>query len=179
MHSGFIWRKMPAVLRYMFFLLSGCLSVALTQSQYCPSGTDADKACKGHLEFRQDNLLSGNRRKFTSVFICASPALPCAGVACCQTKFQVPLTAFKMHPHFDEQSCDLSNIGKTGLINKRKTCILELRYFMSKPRYTLNILINLQSIHFCNHQKKIKTLYLNQSLEIKCHPCNNFIDQLI
>ena len=123
--------------------------------------------------------MPGNRRKFTSVFICASPALPCAGVACCQTKFQVPLTAFKMHSHFDEQSCDLSNIGKTGLINKRKTCILELRYFMSKPRYTLNILTNLQSIHFYNHQKKIKTLYLNQSLEIKCHPCNNFIDQSI
>ena len=44
----FIWCKMPAVLRCMFFLLSDCLSVALTQSQDCLSSTDADKASKEH-----------------------------------------------------------------------------------------------------------------------------------
>lgn len=36
------------------------------------------------------------------------------------------------------------------------------------------------TIHtFLQSSEKIKTLYLNQSLEIKCHPCNNFIDQSI
>ena len=36
--------------------------------------------------------LSGNRRKFTSMFRCASLAHPCASVAGWQTKFQVSLT---------------------------------------------------------------------------------------
>ena len=47
--------------------------------------------------------LTGNRRKFTSMFICASPARPCAGVAWHYPKFQVPLAALIMHPHFAEQ----------------------------------------------------------------------------
>ena len=47
--------------------------------------------------------MAGNRRKFTSMFICASPARPCAGDAWHYPKFQVPLAALIMHPHFAEQ----------------------------------------------------------------------------
>jgi hypothetical protein len=37
------------------------------------------------------------------MFICASPARPCASVAWHYPKFQVPLAALIMHPHFAEQ----------------------------------------------------------------------------
>ena len=130
-------------LRTFFTLLSG--AVYILHFEY------GIKPARDTKNFEKDTVYSGNRCKFTSMFICASPALPCAGVACCQTKFQVPLTAFKMHPHFDEQSCDLSNIGKTVFITERKTCTLELRYFIAKKE-ALWIIKNqsVRNYSFCN-----------------------------
>jgi len=46
----------------------------------------------------------GNRRKFASMFICASPVHPCTGVAGYWAKFQVPLTSLIRYPHSDERS---------------------------------------------------------------------------
>ena len=57
---------------------------------------------RGTKNFGAYFVRSGNRHKFTSMFICASLALPCASVARCRTKFQVPLAVLKMHPYFDE-----------------------------------------------------------------------------
>ena len=134
--------KMPVVLSCMFCLMINCLSACFDRISALSAGCGCGiRPVRGTRNFGRQNILSGNRCKFTSMFICASLARPCASVACCRTKFQVPLTVLKMHPHFDEQFCDLSNIGKTGLINKRKTCILELRYFIVKAIYTSNILI--------------------------------------
>ena len=48
-------------------------------------------------------VLSGNRHKFTSMFICASLVHPCTSIACFQMKFQVPLAALIRHLSFDEQ----------------------------------------------------------------------------
>jgi len=58
------------------------------------------RTARGTKNFARPVLSSGNRHKFTSMFICASLALPCASVARCRTKFQVPLTALKMHSYF-------------------------------------------------------------------------------
>jgi hypothetical protein len=58
------------------------------------------RTARGTKNFDYYFLFSGNRHKFTSMFICASLALPCASVARCRTKFQVPLAALKMHPYF-------------------------------------------------------------------------------
>ena len=61
---------------------------------------DRIMSARGTKNFGLYSFLSGNRRKFTSMFICASPVLPCTGVACFHTKFQVPLTAMQMPSHF-------------------------------------------------------------------------------
>ena len=133
---------MPTILSGSFFLIINCLFACFDRisALSVKSGCHI-KPARGTRNFDIILFSSGNRHKFTSMFNCASLVHPCTSVACCQTKFQVPLTVLKMHPHFGEQSCDLSNIGKTGLINKRKTCILELRYFIVKAIYTSNILI--------------------------------------
>lgn len=74
-------------------------------------------------------VYSGNRRQFTSMFNCASPALPCAGVACCQTKFQVPLTVLTRHPYFDEQYQDSVKHGKDCFYQKKKNELLRTVVF--------------------------------------------------
>ena len=55
---------------------------------------------RGTRNFDLQPALSGNRHKFTSMFNCASLVHPCTSVACCQTKFQVPLTALIRHLYF-------------------------------------------------------------------------------
>ena len=59
---------------------------------------------RGTKNFETYFVRSGNRHKFTSMFICASLALPCASVAGCRTKFQVPLTSLIRYPYSDERS---------------------------------------------------------------------------
>ena len=58
------------------------------------------------------------------MFKCASLAHPCASVACCQTKFQVPLTAFIMHPYFDEPYRHLVKHWKDCFYLKKKNKLL-------------------------------------------------------
>ncbi len=111
MHSGFIWCKMPAVLRYMFFLLSGCLSVALTQSQYCPSKCGCIlKAVRGTWNFvwQQATLVQG----------CTSEAHLNMDVNLCRlpdemksiSKFPVPLADIRWH---------LSSTDSTNILSKQ------------------------------------------------------------
>ena len=79
----------------------------------------------------------------------------------------------------DGQSCDCVKATERQSDSKKNMHLRTTGILYQIKQYTLRNSDFLQSIHFCNHQKKIKTLYLNQSLEIKCHPCNNFIDQSI
>ena len=66
----------------VFFLIINCLSAALTAHPVCPSEADANWNLQGHIRISILCLISaGNRRKFTSVFNCASLAHPCASVA--------------------------------------------------------------------------------------------------
>ena len=65
-------------------------------------------------------LSSGNRHKFTSMFNCASLVHPCTSVACCQTKFRVPLTALIRHPPLTDSTPILLKHGKDCFYRKKK-----------------------------------------------------------
>ena len=94
---------MSTVLRGLFFLMINCLFgcfdriLVLSVEDRCHL-----MSARGTGNFDILFISSGNRHKFTSMFNCASLVHPCTSVACCQTKFQVPLTALKMHPYFGE-----------------------------------------------------------------------------
>ena len=78
----------------MFFLIVNCLSACFDGSTALSVGCGCNiKPARGTGNFDLHFVRSGNRRKFTSMFRCASLAHPCASVAGWQTKFQVPLTA--------------------------------------------------------------------------------------
>ena len=87
----------------MFFLIVNCLSACFDGSTALSAGCGCNiKPARGTGNFDILFISSGNRHKFTSMFNCASLVHPCTSVACCQTKFQVPLTAFIRHLYFDE-----------------------------------------------------------------------------
>ena len=91
------------------FLLVNCLSAcfvriaALSVESRCHI-----KPAGGTGNFDIIIISSGNRHKFTSMFNCASLVHPCTSVACCRTKFQVPLTALIRHLYFGGP-CSYSN----------------------------------------------------------------------
>ena len=111
------------------------------------------KPARGTRNFGIEILYSGNRRKFTSMFNCASLAHPCASVAKGRTKFQVPLTALTMHPQLTNHAALLSNIGKTIFIATSKTYLLELRYFSANFQYPSIIKILKEKYIFSQLQK--------------------------
>ena len=125
--------KMPVVLSCMFCLMINCLSACFDRISALSAGCGCGiRPVRGTRNFGRQNILSGNRCKFTSMFICTSLARPCASVACCRTKFLVPLTAFLGIRTSADGTDRLSNIGKTVFTGKSKICSLELRYFISK-----------------------------------------------
>ena len=95
--------KCQQFLECVFFLLVNCLSgcfgwiAARSVESRCRI-----KPARGTGNFDIILISSGNRHKFTSMFNCASLVHPCTSVACCQTKFQVPLTALIRHLYFNE-----------------------------------------------------------------------------
>ena len=101
--------KCQQFLECVFFLLINCLSgcfdwiAVLSVENRCRI-----KPARGTGNFGIIILSSGNRHKFTSMFKCASLVHPCTSVACCQTKFQVPLTALIRHLYFGGQ-CSYSD----------------------------------------------------------------------
>ena len=115
--SDFLLCEMSTVLRGLFFLMINCLFgcfdriLVLSFEDRCHL-----MSARGTGNFDILFISSGNRHKFTSMFICASLALPCASVARCQTKFQVPLTAIKRHPYSGGQY--------RHLVKHRKDCFL-------------------------------------------------------
>ena len=101
--SDFLLCEMSTVLRGLFFLMINCLFgcfdrilVLFVEDRFHLM------SARGTGNFDIMLSSSGNRHKFTSLFNCASLVHPCTSVACCQTKFPVPLTALIRHLHFGE-----------------------------------------------------------------------------
>ena len=80
----------------------------------------------------------GNRRKFASMFICASPVHPCTGVAGYWAKFQVPLAVVIRHLHFDEPYSDSDKHWKDCFYNQKKTPQFRTVVFRSERKSTAN-----------------------------------------
>ena len=112
---------MSAVLSYMFFLIINCLFTCfdIISALSVKSGCHIMSA-RGTRNFGIILFSSGNRHIFTSMFKCASLVHPCTSVACCQTKFQVPLTAFIRHLYFDEPCCYSDKHWKDGFNNNKQ-----------------------------------------------------------
>ena len=117
--------------RALFFLalyFSCCqavLSVALTGCRLCPSVADTTFRLKETLRIPlKFPYLPATGTYSHPCLRCASLAHPCASVACCQTKFQVPLTAFIMHPYFDEPYRHLVKHWKDCFYLKKKNKLL-------------------------------------------------------
>ena len=97
---------------------------------------------RGTRNFDLQPALSGNRHKFTSMFNCASLVHPCTSVACCQTKFQVPLTALIRHPYFDRQYQYSVKHGKDCFYQKKKNELLRTVVFHHRKINAYGILQN-------------------------------------
>ena len=112
---------MPTILSGSFFLIINCLFACFDRisALSVKSGCHIMSA-RGTGNFGILFLSSGNRHKFTSMFNCASLVHPCTSVACCQTKFQVPLTVLKMHPYFSERCSITVKHGKDCFHSKKK-----------------------------------------------------------
>ena len=97
----FLGCEIPTVLSGSFFLIINCLFACFDRisALSVKSGCHITPA-RGTRNFDIMLFSSGNRHKFTSMFNCASLVHPCTSVACCQTKFQVPLTALIRHLYF-------------------------------------------------------------------------------
>ena len=92
------------------------------------------RTARGTKNFARPVFSSGNRHKFTSMFICASLALPCASVARYRAKFQVPLTALKMHPYFGEPPRYIPIIKIYHFSQLQKHSLNRFRYKNTLPR---------------------------------------------
>ena len=112
---------MPTVLSGLFFLIINCLFTCFDRiGALSIKGGCHIMSARGTGNFGILFLSSGNRHKFTSMFNCASLVHPCTSVACCQTKFQVPLTVLKMHPYFSERCSITVKHGKDCFHSKKK-----------------------------------------------------------
>ncbi len=113
--------EMPTVLSSPFFFIINCLFTCFDRisALSVKSGCHIMSA-RGTRNFGIILISSGNRHIFTSMFKCASLVHPCTSVACCQTKFQMPLTALKRHPYFDEPCCYSDKHWKDGFNNNKQ-----------------------------------------------------------
>ena len=122
--------KMPVVLSCMFCLMINCLSACFDRISALSAGCGCGiRPVRGTRNFGIILISSGNRHIFTSMFKCASLVHPCTSVACCQTKFQVPLTVLTRHPYFDEQYQDSVKHGKDCFYQKKKNELLRTVVF--------------------------------------------------
>ena len=118
--SDFLLCEMSTVLRGLFFLMINCLFscfdriLVLSVEDRCHL-----MSARGTGNFDIMLSSSGNWHKFTSLFNCASLVHPCTSVACCQTKFPVPLTVLIRHLHFGEP-CRYSDKHWKDCFNHKK-----------------------------------------------------------
>ena len=89
---------------------------------------------RGTKNFETYFVRSGNRHKFTSMFICASLALPCASVARCRTKFQVPLAALKNASVLRQTAQIYSNHKNISFFTIAEGFLNRFRYKNTLPR---------------------------------------------
>lgn len=87
---------------------------------------------RGTKNFETYCVLPGNRCKFTSMFRLHLAGTSCASIAGCRMKFQVPLTAFLMHPHISEPCRYAVKHWKDRLNSKRKQSSLVLQHSVLK-----------------------------------------------
>ena len=133
--------KCQQFLECVFFLLVNCLSGCFVRI----AALSVENRChimpaRGTGNFDIILISSGNRHKFTSMFNCASLVHPCTSVACCQTKFQVPLTALIRHPYFDERYHYSVKHGKDCFYQKKKNGLLRtVAFHHLKIKYASNI----------------------------------------
>ena len=112
--------KYLVTLSTLFFLIADCLSGCFVRI----AALSVENRChimpaRGTGNFDIILISSGNRHKFTSMFNCASLVHPCTSVACCQTKFQVPLTALIRHLYFGGP-CSYSDKHWKDCFNSKK-----------------------------------------------------------
>ena len=137
--SDFLLCEMSTVLRGLFFLMINCLFgcfdriLVLSVEDRCHL-----MSARGTGNFDIFFISSGNRHKFTSMFNCASLVHPCTSVACCQTKFQVPLTALIRHLYFEEPYSDSDKHWKDCFYNQKKTPHFRTVVFRSGRKSTAN-----------------------------------------
>lgn len=134
--------KMPVVLSCMFCLMINCLSACFDWISALSAGCGCGiRPARGTWNFDRQNILSGNRCKFTSMFRLHLAGTSCASIAGCRMKFQVPLTAFLMHPHISEPCRYAVKHWKDRLNSKRKQSSLVLQHSVlknnRKPGYTI------------------------------------------
>ena len=141
--SDFLLCEMSTVLRGLFFLMINCLFgcfdriLVLSVEDRCHL-----MSARGTGNFDILFISSGNRHKFTSMFNCASLVHPCTSVACCQTKFQVPLTALIRHLHFDDQYQYFVKHRKDGFYRKKQNRPLRTVTFHHMKINALRLLQN-------------------------------------
>ena len=130
---------MPTVLSSPFFFIINCLFTCFDRisALSVKSGCHIMSA-RGTRNFGIILISSGNRHIFTSMFKCASLVHPCTSVACCQTKFQVPLTALIMHPHFGEPCSTFVKHWKDGFYHRKKNMHFRTAVFYSEKRSPLD-----------------------------------------
>ena len=126
---------MPTILSGSFFVIINCLFACFDRisALSVKSGCHI-KPARGTRNFDIMLFSSGNRHKFTSMFNCASLVHPCTSVACCQTKFQVPLTVLKMHPYFSERCSITVKHGKDCFHSKKKNMYFRTVGFSSSKQ---------------------------------------------
>lgn len=126
------WHGISAVLSTYFFLITKCLSVALTDYLHCPSKTDVtQKFIRGTKNFETYCVLPGNRCKIhIHVQIAPRRHILCRRCRLLYEILSAPNKFCQTSVLLTNSADSLSNIGKTLYIVKRKICVLELRYFM-------------------------------------------------
>ena len=124
---------MPTVLSSPFFFIINCLFTCFDRisALSVKSGCHIMSA-RGTRNFGIILISSGNRHIFTSMFKCASLVHPCTSVACCQTKFPVPLTALIKHLCFGELCRYSDKHWKDCFHNKKKNTHFRTAVFRSK-----------------------------------------------
>ena len=151
--------KMPVVLSCMFCLMINCLSACFDRMPSLSAGCGCHIiTARGTKNFEAYFVRPGNRHKFTSMFICASLALPCASVAGCRTKFQVPLTALLRHPHFDGRYRQTVKHWKDGFYRQKQNMQLRTTVFYIQNKYPLDNRIILTRIIQCQSATFIKVI---------------------
>lgn len=127
------WHGISAVLSTYFFLITKCLSVALTDYPHCPSKTDVtQKFIRGTKNFETYCVLPGGNRVQIHIHVQIAPR---RHILCrrCRLLYEIlsaPNKFCQTSVLLTNSADSLSNIGKTLYIVKRKICVLELRYFM-------------------------------------------------